>query len=178
MKKIITWFVKLDNLAYTLYIEEITKGNYKTLHKFCSWIGLPFPLFTMLFAIAGTGYFLIGSKSFLVVVIAYLISSILNLFIKALYKRTRPLNNNFWSPIPFDEYSFPSGHAAGTMAVAFCLSSFAPNLTVVLFPWSILMGISRFLGDFHHPTDVLSGFLVGIISGYVVINLLSRFILF
>lgn len=178
MKKIVIWFVKLDNLAYTRYIEEITKGNCTLLRKFCSWIGLPFPLFTMLIVIAGIGCFLIGIKAFLIVIIAYLISSIINLFIKALYKRARPPDNNFWSPIPFDEYSFPSGHAAGTMAVAVCLSNFAPGLAVILFPWSIFMGISRFLGDFHHPSDVLSGFLVGIASGYIVISVLSRFVLF
>ena len=177
MNKTIIWFIKLDNLAHSYYIEEISKGNYKTAHKFCSWIGLPFPLFTMLFAIMAMGYFLIGPKAFFIVIVSYLISSIINLFIKAIYRRTRPSNNHFWSPIPFDEYSFPSGHAAGTMAVAFCLSTFAPDLGIILFPWSIFMGIARFLGDFHHPSDVLSGFLVGIGSGYIVISFMTQFIL-
>lgn len=176
MKPIITWLVKIDNLVYSLYIEEISKGNFKNLRKFCSWIGLPFPLFTMLILIGGLSAFFIGSIAYSIVTISYLISSLINLFIKAFYKRNRPPNNNFWSPIPFDKYSFPSGHAAGTMSVAICLGHFVPNLAMVLFLWSLFIGVSRFFGDFHHPTDIITGFIVGALSGYMVISFLQKII--
>ncbi|MBN8655654.1 MAG: phosphatase PAP2 family protein [Anaerolineae bacterium] len=178
MKPIIAWLVKIDNLAYSLYIEEISKGNFKNLRKFSSWIGLPIPLFTMIILIGGLCTFFIGSRAYLIVTIAYLTSSIINLFIKAAYKRTRPPNNNFWSPIPFDKYSFPSGHAAGTMSVAICLGHFAPDLAAALTLWSLFIGVSRFFGDFHHPTDVLSGFIVGVFSGYIVIGFIQKIYVF
>ncbi len=178
MKKIIKWFINLDNLLYIGYIEALTLGKYEMLRKLCVWIGRPFPLFSMLVLIGGIGYLFIGYKAPIIEGAAYLFSSTINLAIKSLYKRVRPANNTFWSPIPFDQYSFPSGHAAGTMAVAFCLGSLVPVVGLLLVPWSIFVGISRFLGDFHHPSDVIGGFLVGIISGYALSNLLTRIVLF
>jgi membrane-associated phospholipid phosphatase len=173
MKNMIKWIKDVDGLVYTSYLQKVEQGYFAKLHAFCSWIGLPIPLFSMLIAIAGMGYLLIGSKALILEAGAYLFSQIINLIIKAIYRRNRPPTTTFSSPIPFDEFSFPSGHAAGTMAVAICMSAFIPGVWIVLFPWSFLMGIARFFGDYHHPSDIFVGFLVGIVTGYMSMILFS-----
>ena len=173
MKKLINWIVQIDRLVYTNYLKKVEQGNFQKLHKFCSWVGLPIPFYTMLLVIAGTGYIYAGYKVLILEAGAFLFSSTINLIIKGLYKRNRPPNNTFLGRIPFDEFSFPSGHAAGTIAVALCISAIIPGLGILLFPWSIFMGISRFLGDFHHPSDIVAGFLVGLILGYILLGLFT-----
>lgn len=176
MKLLLRWILKIDAIAYTSYIAEIEKGNLRSFRSVCSWIGLPIPLFSMLALISIIGYQYSGYKAVIIVIISYITSSFINLIIKAIYKRDRPPNNNFWSPIPFDKYSFPSGHAAGTMAVAICLSYLIPSISMPLLCWSMIIGISRFFGDFHHPTDIAAGFIVGIVSGLLLISIIPMFI--
>ena len=172
MKNIIKWVLQIDSVAYAKYITEVKNGNLKTLNKICSFVGLPIPLLTTLAIISYLGYQYVGYKAMVIIITSYTFSSFINLLIKACYKRDRPPNNNFRSPIPFDKYSFPSGHSAGTMAVAISLSHFVPELWLMLISWSILMGLSRFFGDFHHLTDIVAGFMVGICSSLLLIKII------
>ena len=89
----------------------------------------------------------------------------INLLIKGIHKRKRPPGNTYWSAIPFDQYSFPSGHAAGTMSVAMCLGIITlPSLLVPLIVWSVLIGAARFFDGSHHPSDIIGGFAIGILA--------------
>jgi membrane-associated phospholipid phosphatase len=38
----------------------------------------------------------------------------------------------------------------------------------LLIIWALLMGISRFFGELHHPTDILAGFAVGFGTGFLI----------
>ena len=67
-------------------------------------------------------------------------------------------------------YSFPSGHSTNAATV---FGSLALNLrkrwsTVVAIAIPLLTGISRFVVGAHYPTDVLAGWLLGIISVLIV----------
>lgn len=73
-------------------------------------------------------------------------------------------------------YSFPSGHSTNAASVFGCL---AVNLRkswisilAILIP--LLTGISRVVVGAHYPTDVLGGWLLGIISVMIVRLLLDR----
>ena len=42
-----------------------------------------------------------------------------------------------------DKFSFPSGHTAAAFLFAPIISTFIPAVTYIVFPWAILLGISR-----------------------------------
>jgi undecaprenyl-diphosphatase len=96
---------------------------------------------------------------------------LLELELKALYMRQRP-EPFFNLPLP-ESYSFPSGHALG----AFCFygiltwlvsrSIRGRRLKILIFTmagiWIFLIGFSRVYLGVHYPSDVLAGFLAGMI---------------
>ena len=66
-------------------------------------------------------------------------------------------------------YSFPSGHTSLTFAVATSLSLCYSKWYVVVpsFLWAGSVAFSRLYLGVHYPSDVLTGVLVGTLSGFV-----------
>jgi undecaprenyl-diphosphatase len=56
-----------------------------------------------------------------------------------------------------DRFSFPSGHATSSLAVALSYSVAFPSLTVGLVSLGLLVGWSRVVLGVHYPGDVLAG---------------------
>ncbi|MEJ5304051.1 MAG: phosphatase PAP2 family protein [Bacteroidales bacterium] len=69
------------------------------------------------------------------------------------------------------KYSFPSGHAANTMGIALFLTLLLgrqySSLRWIPIPWSLFVGFSRVYLGVHFPSDVLAGFLLGALWGYI-----------
>ncbi|HTE44976.1 MAG TPA: phosphatase PAP2 family protein [Gemmatimonadaceae bacterium] len=63
-----------------------------------------------------------------------------------------------------DRFSFPSGHSAAAMAVAFTYALAFPTLAAVLIPLAVLVGISRVYLGVHYPGDVLIGQLIAVLT--------------
>ena len=61
-----------------------------------------------------------------------------------------------------DVFSFPSGHTAGAILMAFLLSSGYPALAVPAFGLAALIGLSRIYNGIHYPSDVLAGAVLGL----------------
>ena len=61
-----------------------------------------------------------------------------------------------------DANSFPSGHAAASMAVSATLSYAHPFLAPALLPLAILVAISRVKLRVHYTGDVIAGALLGL----------------
>lgn len=103
--------------------------------------------------------------------ISIFILHIILVCIKTYVQRKRPYNNNpniiNYSTGMFDEYSFPSGHAALIFLLYFILKNNYKfgNIYIVI---PILMCISRVILGVHYISDVICGallaFLINILS--------------
>jgi undecaprenyl-diphosphatase len=65
-------------------------------------------------------------------------------------------------------YSFPSAHAAITVAVATTISFTHRRLGLLLYAFAFVVGMSRIYTGVHYPIDVLVGILLGIIIPYLI----------
>jgi undecaprenyl-diphosphatase len=98
-------------------------------------------------------------------------AGLLNLLLKNAFERARP--DLFDGPIHLTNYSFPSGHAMGSIAVYGMLAFVGVRLTsqpllryaTVLVAALIVffIGLSRVYFGVHYPTDVIGGYLAGAI---------------
>ena len=75
--------------------------------------------------------------------------------------------------------SFPSNHAANACALAFIISFFFPKIRKIVCSMAIIIMFSRIYVGVHYPLDVISGMILGILSGFIVKKLflyyLARF---
>lgn len=132
------------------------------------------PFFLVLFYLI---YKKLGGKQtlYLLLFIAVLITftdQVTNLF-KYTFQRPRPCNNPEINTIirvvqTRTSYSFFSGHAANTMAVAtflyFVLRHYFKYLGF-LFLWPLIFAYSRIYLGLHYPGDILTGYFFGALFG-------------
>lgn len=94
-----------------------------------------------------------------------------------IYKKAHPYQRlNFLPPTSFlfswsdnELDSFPSEHSATAAAIATILYYFNPDLGLSIFGITFVMSISRIILGYHDFLDVLAGWLLGILSGILVL---------
>ena len=115
------------------------------------------------------------------VVIVAITGFALSFTAKRIFQRARP-------DLPLIEslktYSFPSGHAlssfifCGILVYLLWRADLRPGwkwiLSVLLFLFSLTIGISRILLKAHHPTDVVAGFCLGFVWVIMSFYLLNK----
>ena len=161
-------FIFLNSLGSETY-----DGLWLIITKQVNWI----PFFLLLFYLI---YKKLGIKQagYLMLFVAVLIiatDQITNLF-KYTFQRARPCNNpeinTFIRVVQSrSSFSFFSGHAANTMAVAtFLYLNFKHQFKyfALLFLWPLIFAYSRIYLGLHYPLDILSGYLCGLITGYAI----------
>jgi undecaprenyl-diphosphatase len=161
-------FIYLNSLGSETY-----DGLWLIITKQVYWT----PFFLFLFYLI---YKKIGVKQtlFLLLFVAFLVTAtdqITNLF-KYTFQRQRPCNNpeinTFIRVVQVrTSFSFFSGHAANTMAVAtFLYLIFKKQFKYfgLLFLWPLIFAYSRIYLGLHYPLDILSGYLCGLIKGYLM----------
>ncbi len=109
-------------------------------------------------------------KEALIFAFLFCMSGINNVLLKNLIKRNRP---QFHPLITEKDYSFPSGHAMNSFVFYFTLSYLLfhitknkkLSITVALFSAFLvfLIGISRIYLGVHYPSDVVGGYVGGLV---------------
>jgi undecaprenyl-diphosphatase len=69
--------------------------------------------------------------------------------------------------LPPDQFSFPSGHAMTSFAIAASVSHFYPDLQVCLLFSAVSVAVSRIVLGMHFLTDVVIGALIGAALGFL-----------
>lgn len=60
-----------------------------------------------------------------------------------------------------DKYSFPSGHTLHALSFSLVVCAYYPFLGWLLFPFALLVALSRVVLGLHYPTDVAAGAALG-----------------
>ena len=68
-------------------------------------------------------------------------------------------------------YSFPSGHATSSFAVAAVLARYLKKYAAVFWSLAALIAFSRLYLFVHYPTDIIAGILLGLACGEICIYL-------
>jgi undecaprenyl-diphosphatase len=60
-----------------------------------------------------------------------------------------------------DEFSFPSGHVLHSVSFSIMLCTYYPGLASILWPFSVLVALSRVSLGLHYASDVIVGAAIG-----------------
>ena len=97
--------------------------------------------------------------------------------IKHIVRRVRPCNKQEnISMICFkpNSYSFPSGHTLSSFAAAEMLSLYFSQYRLVFMAIAFFIALSRLYLYVHYPTDVLAGFIIGMLCSKVLFIMLQE----
>lgn len=109
-----------------------------------------------------------------VCILSLFISSLIGeVFLKHVIQRTRPFNIvpgiSLLVKKPITT-SFPSGHTTASFAVAYVISKTIKKFKPYVIILAVLIAFSRLYLFVHYPTDVLSGIVIGLVSGMLAVR--------
>jgi membrane-associated phospholipid phosphatase len=138
------------------------------------------PIVVVAVTLLGAGYLLYLRRKRAMTLLLFGVggAALINVVIKALLQRPRP---TLWAPLVTETgYSFPSGHAMTSCALA-------ASVVVLLWPtkwrwlalaigavYTLAVGISRSYLGVHYPTDVVAGWCVSFVWVLLVKLTLGR----
>lgn len=77
---------------------------------------------------------------------------------KTLRPRPYEVHQDVWlTGKPLDKFSFPSGHTLHAVIFSLVAISYYPQLSVIVLPFTLMVGLSRVVLGLHYPSDVLAG---------------------
>jgi len=98
--------------------------------------------------------------------------------LKFIIRRRRPEGE--WGSIyrNTDPHSFPSGHAARVFLIAVLAVGLGPaGLALVLWAWAPLVSLARVAMGVHYMSDVVAGFVIGVVMGIAALQFHDQFLL-
>ncbi len=138
------------------------------------WVWVPLYLAVMVYLFV-TKKWKVALLAVVTIVLAYLASEHISVFIKESVARFRPCEE----PLLADSvrmlephgslYGFVSGHACNTFCFA-ALSSLIIRkrlYTILIFIWASLISYSRIYVGKHYPADIIGGALLGLLIAYL-----------
>lgn len=173
---------KLQQLDRTVFVflnglgSETFDPLWENITRFYSWIPIFAIILYLTFKRLGWRHALLIIG--MITVLLLLTDQTTNL-IKNSIQRLRPGNNPEIADLiravqRRKSFSFISGHASNSMAVAFflyrVLHPYIKNMGF-FFLWPLIFAYSRIYLGLHYPGDILMGYLYGIFTGWLVLKL-------
>jgi len=102
-----------------------------------------------------------------ILIVASLGAFFLNVGLKLFFTKNRP---QLWDQLIIEKsFSFPSGHAIGSMVLygflGYLLANHYPKLTILIYSLTTILilsiGFSRLYLGVHWPTDIIAGYAIG-----------------
>ena len=165
--------------TFLLWLHHFASPKLDNLMLFLTNLGNPMTVVI----VAGITVLLLWWRSYReeakVFVLACLGGLILNTGLKLFFSKPRP---ELWHRLISEKsFSFPSGHALGSMVlygfVAYELATHYPHLSKVIYSLTVILiaaiGISRLYLGVHWPTDIISGYGVGFLWLMICITMLK-----
>jgi membrane-associated phospholipid phosphatase len=149
-------------------IQQIENPAMTALAKFITTLGSAYFLIPLLLLV----FWCIDEKRGIRLALLTVFSSWANVSLKILFAQPRPFHlDPGLALVPESGYGIPSGHAQTSLIVYFPLASWAQNcfrkkrsviysITILLI---LLIGFTRLYLGVHFPTDLLGGWLLGVI---------------
>lgn len=103
-----------------------------------------------------------------------LLTALVVLLIKFSVRRQRPEGE--WGQVyrRADPHSFPSGHAARALMLALVALGLGPVwFGWLLLAWAPFVGLARVATGLHYISDVLAGWIVGLLLGLVTLQVVG-----
>lgn len=116
------------------------------------------------------------SNSFYTLLIALAINEVLGSLIKIIFPKTRPNGQKYSNLIEkIDAGSFPSLHSSRITLVYLSMFSFADNTVMKVLFLLVILGVilSRINLKKHFITDVIGGFVIGVVIWFLFQNYFS-----
>lgn len=141
-------------------------SNYSAVFYIIAFLGLIYEqLFWQAVVASAIGFVL--TRWVIVVIINYF------------YKRERPYQKYNFSPITSKFFSqrtnlhnsFPSRHLTTLGLLTGVVLLYSPVFGAGLILVTIITGIARVILGYHHPTDILAGFIIGLITAFISFQL-------
>jgi undecaprenyl-diphosphatase len=152
------------------YIHGFATPTLTTLMKFFSFLGSPLFLVIIGIIVIVTFIYLKYKRSLVIFLITMAGELAIDLALKPFFGRVRPAAY-FDYPLPLS-FSFPSGHAFGSLCFYGMLAWFAISNTknkaakisigFLAFISIFFIGLSRIYLGVHYPSDVLAGYAAGL----------------
>lgn len=115
----------------------------------------------------GTDYWKVRA---LILIVTILLTALVVFLVKFAVRRRRPEGE--WGKFyrNTDPHSFPSGHAVRSLMIAVLFLGLGPLwLGLILLAWAPLVGLARVAMGVHYLSDVLAGWILGLLVGGVVL---------
>lgn len=112
-----------------------------------------------------------GAQVLTLGLLAFLLELPVYLVLKNMFKRERPRELPSFIQ-PSDKYSLPSGHTAAAFIMAALITTFYPAAAWIVWPWAVMVGLSRVLLGVHFFTDIVAGAVLGLVCFELVLGAL------